>query len=151
MSAKNERKFALALISFWMRSRSRSWNWKMVALSIALVNHDRALRAPLKWAALTKALPIITTLNYNCNSNYSILSFIIETLKIVLSLLFNCFSLAWPLLLRRCPKASVIRLTFFYDPIMKTTADYRGKCENGLLYLVIERKQYPCCRPINSA
>ena len=36
MSAKNERKFALVLVSFWIRSRSRSWNWKMVALSLAL-------------------------------------------------------------------------------------------------------------------
>ena len=37
-----------------MRSRSRSSAWKMVALP--LVCQERALRAPLKWAALTNAL-----------------------------------------------------------------------------------------------
>ena len=51
MSAKNERKnereFALALFCFYVRSRSRSWPLKLIALPLALVPCERALGAPL--------------------------------------------------------------------------------------------------------
>ena len=37
--------------------RSRSWPVKLTALPLALIPRERALRAPLIWAALTNALP----------------------------------------------------------------------------------------------
>ena len=61
-SAKNEREFALALVCFYVRSRSRSWPVKLIAL--ALVSCERALGAPLIWAALTKALLLNMIIDY---------------------------------------------------------------------------------------